>query len=138
MNPFRNGELWCWRSHRVGLCEGTLGCSIHARSLSPNWGVYYGNRSFIRENPVSRAELSRRRLFGASALGVASAAAAAGGGRGGRGGGSGGVYQHDAIIDICLWDILGKAVNRPIYQLLGGTKTRVMAYASSQQIGRAH
>ena len=41
-------------------------------------------------------------------------------------------YMHDAIIDVCLWDILGKAVNRPIYKLLGGTKTRVMAYASSQ------
>ena len=44
------------------------------------------------------------------------------------------VYQHDAIIDVCLWDILGKAVNRPIYKLLGGTKTRVMAYASSQHL----
>ncbi len=32
---------------------------------------------FIQENPVSRPELSRRSLFGASALGVASAAAAA-------------------------------------------------------------
>ncbi len=65
------------------------------------------------------------------------AATAPAGGRGGRGGGGfggGGVYQHDAIIDICLWDILGKAVNRPIYQLLGGTKTRVMAYASSQHL----
>ena len=35
---------------------------------------------------------------------------------------------------MCLWDILGKAVNRPIYQLLGGAKTRVMAYASSQHL----
>jgi L-alanine-DL-glutamate epimerase-like enolase superfamily enzyme len=68
------------------------------------------------------------------------AATAPAGGRGGRGGGGGGmggggdVYQHDAIIDVCLWDILGKAVNRPIYKLLGGTKTRVMAYASSQHL----
>jgi L-alanine-DL-glutamate epimerase-like enolase superfamily enzyme len=38
---------------------------------------------------------------------------------------------HNAIIDVCLWDILGKAVNRPIYKLLGGTKDRVLAYASS-------
>jgi L-alanine-DL-glutamate epimerase-like enolase superfamily enzyme len=53
-------------------------------------------------------------------------------GRHGRG--AAGVYQHDAEIDVCLWDILGKAVNRPIYQLLGGTKTRVMAYASSQHL----
>jgi L-alanine-DL-glutamate epimerase-like enolase superfamily enzyme len=69
------------------------------------------------------------------------AATASGGGRGGRAGGGGGgmggggaVYQHDAEIDVCLWDILGKAVNRPIYKLLGGTKTRVMAYASSQHL----
>jgi L-alanine-DL-glutamate epimerase-like enolase superfamily enzyme len=43
-------------------------------------------------------------------------------------------FMHDSIIDVCLWDILGKAVNKPIYQLLGGTKTRVMAYASSQHL----
>jgi L-alanine-DL-glutamate epimerase-like enolase superfamily enzyme len=33
-----------------------------------------------------------------------------------------------------MWDILGKAVNRPIYKLLGGTKDRIMAYASSQHL----
>jgi L-alanine-DL-glutamate epimerase-like enolase superfamily enzyme len=33
-----------------------------------------------------------------------------------------------------VWDILGKAVNRPIYKLLGGTKDRIMAYASSQHL----
>jgi len=38
---------------------------------------------------------------------------------------------HAAIIDTALWDILGKAVNRPIYKLLGGTKERMLAYASS-------
>ena len=68
------------------------------------------------------------------------AATAPVGGRAGGGGGDGmgrgpaDVYQHDAIIDVCLWDILGKAVDRPIYKLLGGTKTRVMAYASSQHL----
>jgi L-alanine-DL-glutamate epimerase-like enolase superfamily enzyme len=42
------------------------------------------------------------------------------------------VDYHAAIIDVCLWDILGKAVNRPIYKLLGnGTKDRMLAYASS-------
>ncbi len=74
---------------------------------------------------------------GRGAAGVAGAAPA--GGRGGAGGGggqagAGQVYQHDSIIDVCLWDILGKTVNRPIYKLLGGTKTRVMAYASSQHL----
>jgi len=38
---------------------------------------------------------------------------------------------HAAIIDVCLWDILGKTVNRPIYKLLGGTKDRLLAYGSS-------
>jgi L-alanine-DL-glutamate epimerase-like enolase superfamily enzyme len=59
-------------------------------------------------------------------IAVPAAAAPAGGGDAGQN------YMNDAIIDVCLWDILGKAVNRPIYRLLGGTKTRVMAYASSQ------
>jgi L-alanine-DL-glutamate epimerase-like enolase superfamily enzyme len=72
-----------------------------------------------------------------SAIATPAATTPAGGRAGGGGGGMGaptGVYQHDAEIDVCLWDILGKAVNRPIYQLLGGTKTRVMAYASSQHL----
>jgi L-alanine-DL-glutamate epimerase-like enolase superfamily enzyme len=42
-----------------------------------------------------------------------------------------GTNYHAAIIDVCLWDILGKAVNRPIYKLLGGTKERMLAYGSS-------
>jgi L-alanine-DL-glutamate epimerase-like enolase superfamily enzyme len=36
-----------------------------------------------------------------------------------------------------MWDILGKAVNRPIYKILSGgapTKERMMAYASSQHL----
>jgi L-alanine-DL-glutamate epimerase-like enolase superfamily enzyme len=44
---------------------------------------------------------------------------------------------YTAAADVCLWDILGKAVNRPIYQILqGGTKPkdRMMAYASSQHL----
>ncbi|HVS52878.1 MAG TPA: mandelate racemase/muconate lactonizing enzyme family protein [Opitutaceae bacterium] len=41
------------------------------------------------------------------------------------------VNYNSAIIDVCLWDILGKAANRPIYKLLGGTKDRMLAYASS-------
>ena len=42
---------------------------------------------------------------------------------------------YAAAADVCLWDILGKAVNRPIYKLLnggcGGSKDKVLAYASS-------
>jgi L-alanine-DL-glutamate epimerase-like enolase superfamily enzyme len=50
-----------------------------------------------------------------------------------RSGGSWPDYKA-AAADICLWDILGKAVNRPIYQILGGKKDRMMAYASSQHL----
>ena len=85
---------------------------------------------------------SRRGVVSTVPAGAVPAAAAPlpAGGRGGMGGGGfsqagvGTTYLHDSIIDVCLWDILGKAVNRPIYQLLGGTKTRVMAYASSQHL----
>lgn len=42
---------------------------------------------------------------------------------------------YRAAADVCLWDIMGKAVDRPIYTLLSGgvgaTKTRMLAYASS-------
>jgi L-alanine-DL-glutamate epimerase-like enolase superfamily enzyme len=42
---------------------------------------------------------------------------------------------YAAAADVCLWDILGKAVNRPIYKLLsggcGGSKDKLMSYASS-------
>ena len=47
-----------------------------------------------------------------------------------RSGGSWPDYRA-AAADVCLWDILGKAVDRPIYKLLGGTKDRMAAYASS-------
>jgi L-alanine-DL-glutamate epimerase-like enolase superfamily enzyme len=44
---------------------------------------------------------------------------------------------YTAAADVCLWDILGKAVNRPIYKILQGgskPKDRLMAYASSQHL----
>ena len=35
-----------------------------------------------------------------------------------------------AVLDLCLWDIVGKAKNEPVYRLLGGpTRDRVRAYA---------
>ncbi len=37
-----------------------------------------------------------------------------------------------SAIDIALWDIMGKAVGQPVYNLLGGrTRERIRAYASS-------
>ena len=53
-----------------------------------------------------------------------------------RGGGAWPNY-YTAAADVCMWDILGKAVNRPIYKILSGgmpTKDRLMAYASSQHL----
>jgi len=50
-----------------------------------------------------------------------------------RSGGSWPDYKA-AAADVCLWDILGKAVDRPIYKILGGNKDRMMAYASSQHL----
>lgn len=44
----------------------------------------------------------------------------------------GAVLQAISAIDIALWDILGKAANKPVYQLLGGpVKESVPVYASA-------
>jgi L-alanine-DL-glutamate epimerase-like enolase superfamily enzyme len=62
--------------------------------------------------------------------------AAQGPGQFARGGGSWPNY-YTAAADVCMWDILGKAVGRPIYKILSGgtpTKDRIMAYASSQHL----
>jgi L-alanine-DL-glutamate epimerase-like enolase superfamily enzyme len=50
-----------------------------------------------------------------------------------RGGGTWPNY-YTATAEIAMWDLLGKAVDRPIYKILGGTKDRIMAYASSQHL----
>ncbi len=43
-----------------------------------------------------------------------------------------GQLSYASAIDNCLWDILGKAVGLPVYQILGAYQNRVLAYASSQ------
>ena len=36
-----------------------------------------------------------------------------------------------ALIDNCLWDIIGKYANSPIYKLLGGRRDKIKSYAST-------
>ena len=43
-----------------------------------------------------------------------------------------GQSSYASAIDNCLWDILGKAVGLPVYQILGAYRDRVLAYGSSQ------
>src|SRR5579862_7765787 len=43
-----------------------------------------------------------------------------------------GQLSYASAIDNCLWDALGKAVNLPVYRILGAYRDKVRAYASSQ------
>ena len=39
--------------------------------------------------------------------------------------------QALAAVDVALWDLRGKHLQKPIYQLLGGTQNRIPSYAST-------
>lgn len=85
---------------------------------------------------------------GAGGRGAGGRGGGGGRGAGGRGVGGGAAFTggymnrgagtwpnyYTAAAEIAMWDLLGKAVNRPIYKILGGTKDRMMAYASSQHL----
>jgi L-alanine-DL-glutamate epimerase-like enolase superfamily enzyme len=135
--------------------------TIGNRGLTPNWLEWAKpallGKSVIDLLPTITATTGTKETFGFSGgrsggpgggRGGAGAATG-GGGRGAAGGASGtgamgfglanrggGTWPnyYTAAAEICMWDILGKAVDRPIYKLLGGTKDRVMAYASSQHL----
>jgi len=128
--------------------------TIGNRGLTPNW-LEWAKPALVGKNvidllPTITAATGTKEVFGFSG-GRSGApgggrggagASAGGGGRGAVGGGMGGGNRsggawpnfYTAAAEICMWDILGKAVNRPIYKLLGGNKDRVMAYASSQHL----
>jgi L-alanine-DL-glutamate epimerase-like enolase superfamily enzyme len=132
--------------------------TIGNRGLTPNW-LEWAKPALLGKNvidllPAITATTGTKETFGFS--GSRSGGPGGGGGRGGSGGGGaagggrgaagatgfglanrgGGTWPnyYTAAAEICMWDVLGKAVNRPIYKLLGGTKDRVMAYASSQHL----
>jgi L-alanine-DL-glutamate epimerase-like enolase superfamily enzyme len=119
--------------------------TIGNRALTPNW-LEWAKPALVGKNvvdllPVITATSGTKATFGFGA-------GRAGGGGGGRGGGApvgggfglgnrgGGTWPnyYTAAAEICMWDILGKAVNRPVYKILGGTKDRMLAYASSQHL----
>ncbi len=39
-----------------------------------------------------------------------------------------------SVIDVALWDLAGKALNAPVWQLLGGYRNKLPAYASSARL----
>src|ERR1035437_1321743 len=45
-----------------------------------------------------------------------------------------GQLSYASAMNNCLWAILGKAVNLPVYRILGAYRDRVRAYASSQHL----
>lgn len=131
--------------------------TIGNRGLTPNW-LEWAKPVLLGKNvidllPAITATTGTKETFGFSG----GRSGAPGGGRGGggaapsgarppaapttpapigasnRGGGTWPNFYTSAA-EICMWDILGKAVNRPIYKLLGGSKDKVMAYASSQHL----
>lgn len=44
-------------------------------------------------------------------------------------------YRGGSNVDIALWDLIGKACNQPLYKLWGGSRERVMPYASMIALG---
>lgn len=48
-----------------------------------------------------------------------------------RGGNVGGGHLSKLYVETALWDLVGKQVGRPLYQVLGGTDPRVPAYGST-------
>lgn len=45
------------------------------------------------------------------------------------------LYKAMSGVDIALWDARGKALNQPVYRLLGGSKKKIRAYAGGVCLG---
>jgi L-alanine-DL-glutamate epimerase-like enolase superfamily enzyme len=134
-----------------GTESGEIVSLVTASGIEGNYSL--GNRG----NPPGWLDYAKAACVGKNVFDLLPVIAYGGGRRqgGGGGGGRGGLFGggfgfaarharqnpasgpdiHAAICDVCLWDILGKAVNRPIYKILGnGGKDRMLAYASSQHL----
>ena len=46
-------------------------------------------------------------------------------------------HGRNWIVEIAVWDLLGRTRNEPLWQLLGGTRDRILAYASSGELVEA-
>ena len=147
-----------WRNAGAGLSGGT-----EIASLVTNSGIEGNFTLGNRGNPPGWIDFAKANCVGKNLYdilptvsyipnqtgrGGMGGGGAMPGGAGGRGGAFIGGFNpgfashargtapnvHAAACDFILWDILGKAVNRPIYKILGGTKNKVLAYASSQHL----
>jgi L-alanine-DL-glutamate epimerase-like enolase superfamily enzyme len=55
-----------------------------------------------------------------------------------KGVGSGGITSLAITpLDVALWDIVAKSQNRPLYQILGGAKEKILTYGSGINLGHS-
>src|SRR5450756_1500860 len=89
--------------------------SLAARSWHPNWSnqgwLEYAKRTLLGKSVLDLPPLTSQWKPELRRLGQLSYASAS---------------------DNCLWDALGKAVNLPVYRILGAYRDKVKAYASTQ------
>jgi L-alanine-DL-glutamate epimerase-like enolase superfamily enzyme len=45
--------------------------------------------------------------------------------------------QAQSVLDVALWDLAAKAAGLPLWQMLGGARDRILAYASTPLLGSA-
>ena len=104
---------------RIATDEGVEGHSFLGSSA---WGANLDGPAlieFLKPRIMGENPLLREKLF----LSIAPFAIATG-------------YRAVGAIDVALWDLAGKVANLPLYQLLGGVRESMPAYASSAVLDR--
>lgn len=114
-----------WRDGLPGSRPASVGLVLRIRTDEGPEGLAVSNRGVIVEDIVDR--LLRDELLGADPLQRERLWQR--------------VWELDRIeempiyalglVDIALWDLAGKAVGLPVFQLLGGYRTQIPAYAST-------